>query len=228
MGYHDNDPAFDPFSLENLRLPVVIQVSSERRLPRHGPRDAFIKGPIPRSWMSAVCRLRGKGLHVAMSYRFHADRFRYPKGRHWSLKAIAAGLGISLDTARRALHAAELGRLVTVEREPGHKMRVSISEPTGEKERCPLYGPIPASWWFPACRLPGKALQVATVCWWLARRRRTEFGWLVGEWAEFGLSRFSASRGLRELERAGLVRVARSSGYSSTVTILDYPGNGQT
>ena len=39
--------------------------------------------------------------------------------------------------------------------------------------------------------------------------------------AEFGLSRFSASRGLDELQRAGLVSVGRRSGRPNAVTILE-------
>jgi hypothetical protein len=40
-------------------------------------------------------------------------------------------------------------------------------------------------------------------------------------WAEFGLSRFSASRGLHELERAGLVYVHRTPGRPPDVAIMD-------
>ena len=89
-------------------------------------------------------------------------------------------------------------------------------------ERRPLYGPIPWSWWLPASRLPGKTLQVASVCWLLAGwNRSAEFELALHDRAEFGLSRFSASRGLDELERAGLVSVGRIPGRSPSVTILD-------
>ena len=69
---------------------------------------------------------------------------------------------------------------------------------------------------------PGKSLQVASVCWLLAGwSRSAEFELALDDWAEFGLSRFSASRGLDELERAGLVSVGRMPGRSPVVTILD-------
>jgi hypothetical protein len=40
-------------------------------------------------------------------------------------------------------------------------------------------------------------------------------------WAEFGLSRFSASRGLDTLERAGLVYSVQRPGLSPSVTMLE-------
>jgi hypothetical protein len=138
---------------------------------------------------------------------------------------VAKGLEISEDSARRGLHAAELAGLITVEREPGCKLAVSVLDLPGSESRPgrrPLYGPIPWAWWLPASRLPGKSLQVASVCWLLAGwNRAAEFELTWDEWAEFGLSRFSASRGLYELEEAGLVSVARMPGRSPIVTILD-------
>jgi hypothetical protein len=51
--------------------------------------------------------------------------------------------------------------------------------------------------------------------------RSAEFELALEDWAEFGLSRFSASRGLDELELAELVSVHRMPGRSPVVTILD-------
>ena len=192
-------------------------------LPAIGPGDPFIKGPIPYAWIASACRLPGAGLRVAMAFRFLCCRFR--RGNRWGLDAIAKGLGISVDSARRGLHSAELAGLLAVEREPGCKLAVSVldlPEPEAGPKRRPLYGPIPWSWWLPASRLPGKSLQVASVCWLLAGwERSADFELALDDWAEFGLSRFSASRGLDELERAGLVSVDRTPGRSPVVTILD-------
>ena len=158
-----------------------------------------------------------------MACRFLCCRFR--RENRWGLDAIAKGLRISVRSARRGLHAAELAGLLAVEREPGCKLAVSVldlPEPEAGPKRRPLYGPIPWSWWLPASRLPGKSLQVASVCWLLAGwNRSAEFELALDDWAEFGLSRFSASRGLDELERAGLVSVGRTPGRSPVVTILD-------
>jgi len=220
-------PETDVWDLDRLRLPaeLVGDVSGRRRPPRHRPGDPFIKGPIPYAWIASACWLPGSGLHVAMAYRFHFWRFRFRRGRHWGLDDVAAGLQISANSVRRGLRAAELAGLLAVEREPGCKLSVSVldlPEPeVGSKHR-PLYGPIPWSWWLPASRLPGKSLQVASVCWLLAGWARSAgFELALDGWVDLGLSRFSASRGLDELERAGLVSVGRTPGRSPVVTVLD-------
>jgi hypothetical protein len=51
--------------------------------------------------------------------------------------------------------------------------------------------------------------------------RSAELELAFDDWAEFGLSRFSACRGLDELERAELVSMSRIPGRSAIVTILD-------
>ena len=159
-----------------------------------------------------------------MACRFLCCRFRArePLGPG---RRSPRGCGSPSDSARRGLHAAELAGLLAVEREPGCKLAVSVldlPEPEAGPKRRPLYGPIPWSWWLPASRLPGKSLQVASVCWLLAGwERSADFELALDDWAEFGLSRFSASRGLDELERAGLVSVGRTPGRSPVVTILD-------
>jgi hypothetical protein len=217
----------DPFDLDQLRLPpeMIGSLSPKRRPPRHQPGDPFIKGPIPYTWMSSACRLPGVGLHVAMAYRLHAKRFAFSGGRHWGVGDTAVGLQVGRDTARRGLRAAELAGLISVSREPGCKPRVSVLEhpfPNPVRNPRPLYGPIPWAWWLPASRLPGKSLQVASACWLLAGwERSAEFDLALGDWAEFGLSRSSASRGLDTLEGAGLVSAVRRPGRAPTVSILD-------
>jgi hypothetical protein len=215
----------DVWDLDQLRLPAerIGNLTGRRRPPRHRPGDPFIKGPISYAWIASACRLPGAGLHVAMSYRFLCCRFR-PEYR-WGLDKIVKGLRISLRSVQYGLHAAELAGLLAVFREPGCKLAVSIVDPPGSeagRKRRPLYGPIPWAWWLPASRLPGKSLHVAAVCWLVAGwERSANFELALDGWAEFGLSRFSASRGLNELERAGLVFTARMRSRSPVVTILD-------
>jgi hypothetical protein len=55
--------------------------------------------------------------------------------------------------------------------------------------------------------------------------RSADFELAPDDWAEFGLSRFSASRGLDELERAKLVSVVRRPGRSTIASILDIGGH---
>jgi hypothetical protein len=225
------DPNDDPFNVDSLRLPpeMLGNLSPKKRLPRPRQGDSFIAGPIPYSWISGACKLSGVGLHVAMCYQIHAKVF--PQKPRWGAKELAKGLTVSLGTARRGIHLAEQAGLVVVKRRPGCKPIVSIlnpSEPKAERRR-PLYGPIPwRTWFIPACRLPGKSLQVGMVCWLLAGwEDSAEIKLALGGWGEFGLSRFSIARGLAELERAGLTSAFRMSGRSPVVTILD-PGDGQT
>jgi hypothetical protein len=215
----------DVWDLDRLRLPAerVGSLETRRRPPRHRPGDPFIKGPIPHAWIPSACRLPGAGLPVAMAYRFLCCRFR--RSNRWGLDAIANGLRITSRSARRGLHSAELAGLLAVEREPGCKLAVSVLDcpksEAGSGHR-PLYGPIPWNWWLPASRLPGRSLQVGSVCWLLAGwSRSAHFELAFDGWSEFGLSRFSASRGLDESERAGLVSVRRRSGRPSAVTILE-------
>src|SRR5215470_4607932 len=115
----------DPWDLDRLRLPAELGGDMQRRSrpPRHHPGDPFIKGPIPYAWIASACRLPGAGLHVAMSYRFYRDRFRFERrGLRWGLPDVAKGLMISLRSARSGLHAAELAGLLSVGREPGCKL----------------------------------------------------------------------------------------------------------
>jgi hypothetical protein len=216
--------------LDRLRLPpeLIGHPTPKRRPPHHRPGDPFIRGPIPYSWIASACRLPGAGLRVAMAFRFLCCRFR-PENR-WGLDKIARGLRVSLRPAQHGLHAAELAGLLSVSREPGCKLAVSVRdlpEPEAGPGRRPLYGPIPWAWWLPASRLPGKSLQLASACWLLAGwERSADFELALDGWADLGLSRFSASRGLDILAGAGLVSAVRRPGRAPIVSILDHHGSG--
>jgi hypothetical protein len=160
-----------------------------------------------------------------MAYRLHAKRFALSDGRHWGVTDMAEGFQVTRQTVQHGLYSAEVAGLLSILRKPGCKLRVSIldlpASPDGPRRR-PLRGPIPWVWWYPASRLPGKSLQVAAVCWLLASwERSAEFELAPDDWPEFGLSRFSAHRGLASLEGAGLVSAVRRAGRPSIVTILD-------
>jgi hypothetical protein len=220
-------PGVDDWDPDRLRLPaeMIGEMERRRKPPRHRSGDPFIKGPIPYAWMASACRLPGAGLPVAMAYRFHAGRFRFRYGRRWELSDVTKGLRISTRSARRGLHAVELAGLISVSREPGRKLAVSVldlPEPSAGPSHRPLYGPIPWAWWLPASRLPGKSLQVASALWLLAGwERSADFELVLDGWADLGLSRFSASRGLDTLEWAGLVSAVRRPGRSPVVSIRD-------
>lgn len=85
-----------------------------------------------------------------------------------------------------------------------------------------IRGPIPFDWFAAAARLPGKALHVGMMLWFyvgLKKSRRLKFP--LTRLIQFGMDRSRASRGLKALERSGLVRVVRGSGRSPEVTVLD-------
>ena len=73
-------------------------------------------------------------------------------------------------------------------------------------------------------RVPGPSLSVAMVCWFVAgTERAAAFKLALGEWADFGLSRQAAGRGLDSLESAGLLSVTLRPGKSPVVIITDPP-----
>jgi hypothetical protein len=85
-----------------------------------------------------------------------------------------------------------------------------------------LKGPIPWAWLARAGRLRGKALAVGLVLWrraGVARKRTVRLYQARPE--GLGLNEHSARRGLRALERAGLVEVRRRPGRGLDVTILE-------
>jgi hypothetical protein len=90
-----------------------------------------------------------------------------------------------------------------------------------------LKGPIPWEWLSKAATRPGKALHVAIVVWHLANLNRSRTIKLSGKrLREFGVNRYSAYRGLRQMQRARLVKVIRHSGRLPIVTILtNFPIN---
>jgi len=214
----------DRFDPESLRLPpgMVGDLTRKLRPPRHRRGEAFLMGPIPWAWWASACRLPGAALQVASVVRFRAG-WKGPNAITLGLAEMSEGLGVEPRSARRALVQLELAGLVTALREPGCKPVVSIlTVPAGAEGRKPLYGPIPWNWWSGACRLPGKSLQVASALWFLAgwsRGREAVFEFGLSEWEKLGLDRFSAGRGLGELEAAGLVSVERRDGRKPVVTV---------
>lgn len=83
-----------------------------------------------------------------------------------------------------------------------------------------LKGPIPRAWLKSAASLAGKALHVGIELWFYAGLKRSKVVALnQSRMIESGVSRDSARRGLRELEKARLVTVARHAGRKPVVTI---------
>jgi hypothetical protein len=201
---------------------MIGDLTGPPELPRHGPRETFLRGPIPYRWLAEASRLPGSGFAVAMGVWYLARRFR--RDPRVSVPELAALLGLGRTTTKTALRAATTAGLIAVRRDPGRKLVLSLREiPADGPWPKPLRGPIPWSWWASASRLPGSSLCVGAVCWLVAGwRRSAEFTLVSDEWAELGLSRFAVSRGLKELELTGLVSVARRLGRPPVVSIHPY------
>jgi hypothetical protein len=82
--------------------------------------------------------------------------------------------------------------------------------------------PIPMPWFDRAAVLPGKALAVGMVLWYLARRGRSQTVVLTqAALKQHGLGRWAKYRALKALESAGLVSVRRRDRKNPQVTLLD-------
>jgi hypothetical protein len=82
---------------------------------------------------------------------------------------------------------------------------------------------IPWTWLEAAAGLPGKALALSLCLWREAGRRRCPAVKLCLARVGLGVSKQAARRALRELEAAGLIKVARRPGCGLEVTLLDAP-----
>ena len=86
-----------------------------------------------------------------------------------------------------------------------------------------LKGPIPWNWLCRAAELCGKAFQVAIAIWFLAGVHKKREVKLSGPAvADLGVNRYACYRGLKLLEKAGLISVHRAPGRKAIVTILDF------
>lgn len=195
----NNIPPPDPLDLASLRLELSPTSPGPPpvRPPRHRPGEWFLKRPISYGWWSAACRLPGQALAVASVIRLQS---RFGPEVRLGLAELGRDLGIHPSAARRALKALGQAGLVRIDRPTGGKPIVTILDrpgPTGRgRSPKPLFGPIPWSRWEPACRLPHRALRVASALWLQIGGRRGrqathEFG--LGEWSGLGLTRFSAA-----------------------------------
>jgi hypothetical protein len=203
---------------------MIGDLTGPPELPRHGPRETFIRGPIPYRWLAEASRLPGSGFALAMGVWYLARRFR--RDPRASVPDLAALLGLGRTTTKTALRAAAAAGLIMVHRDPGRKLVLLLREiPAGSPGPKPLQGPIPWNWWASASRLSGSSLQVGAVCWLLAGwHRSAEFELGLSEWGELGLTRFSAGRGLECLGRAGLVAILHRPGCRPMVTLRDPVG----
>src|SRR5262245_12397690 len=85
-----------------------------------------------------------------------------------------------------------------------------------------LRGPVPWAWLEAAARQPGKGLHVGVVLWQLVGMKRSACVTLnLSRLSTIGVSRYAASRGLKALRAACLVKFEERTGRAARVTVLD-------
>ena len=86
-----------------------------------------------------------------------------------------------------------------------------------------LKGPVLLNWLARAACCSGKALHVAIILCYRAGLQKSDTIKVPGRTAKlFGLDRHAKTRGLKALERAGLVSITRRQGCSPQVTLLEH------
>lgn len=113
--------------IERLRLPRPPRADMGKslpRLPRHGPRERFLKGPIPWEWLASSARLPGKALHVALEL-WHWAGITGKAQVKLSMSEMEL-LGVSRYSGARGLKALEGAGLVSAIRHRGRHPLVTI------------------------------------------------------------------------------------------------------
>jgi hypothetical protein len=211
------DNPFDP-----ARVSIEWRGLTGRPIPRHGPLDTFLRGPIPWPWWSQAARLPGRALHVASAIRYLVGWKGEPTVS-LALGDLDPFLGVDRQAARRGLRSLESLALVEVGSRAGCKLLVRVCEVADSLDRRQLRGPIPWPWWVRACRLPGRALHVASAIW-------ATVGWNGGRsavcevpldgWADLAMGRKAVRLGMSALVSDGLILVESRAGLPSIVALL--------
>ena len=83
--------------------------------------------------------------------------------------------------------------------------------------------PMPLDWVSRTIQLPGKAFHVGVIIWYQAGIQSSHSVRLsMKRLREFGISRWSAYRGLAALRSAGIIEIRNSVGRLPIITILDF------
>jgi hypothetical protein len=116
-----------------------------------------------------------------------------------------------------AFRSAPLGPIVG----PIPERKVELPTLVGRRGRR-FIPPVPMPWFDRACVLPGKALAVGMVLWYLARRAGSLTTALTqGALNQHGISRWEKYSALKALESAGLIAVHRRGRKNPEITILN-------
>jgi len=113
--------ALDP---KKLTFHREVKRPPKAKLPRPGPGEKFLKGPIPWLWLSKGAILKGQALHVGIALWFLAG---IKRSQTVALSnSVLQDLGVSRFSGYRALHTLESAGLISVNRHTGRNPVVKI------------------------------------------------------------------------------------------------------
>jgi hypothetical protein len=109
--------------------PAATPTPRQRRRRSRRP-DRFLKGPVPWPWLLSAMVLPGKALAVGLMLWLQSG-ITGNRTLTFCLSR-AAGDGIPMTTARRAMKALERAGLVSIRRMPGRGLEVTILEQSAQ------------------------------------------------------------------------------------------------
>ncbi len=117
----------DPSKLAITRKPSAI---SPGRAPRHKQGEAFLRGPIPLSWLSTASNVSGQGsaLKVALAIWYLSGLNQQNKTVKLQTSTLRL-FGVERHSAYRGLKVLEHAGLIHVMRHPGRTPVVTLLEP---------------------------------------------------------------------------------------------------
>jgi hypothetical protein len=119
----------DPYDPEALRWSgdgATAIRQPPAKLPRHRPGEAFVKGPIPWTWLVTAARLPGRSLQVALLL-WKLAGCRKSRTVPFCLSR-AAEVGVKWRSARRALQSLQNAGLVAIRHQVGRGLEVTLLE----------------------------------------------------------------------------------------------------
>ena len=127
---------FDPSRLEPA--PASLPTGADKRPPRHGPGEKFLKGPIPWRWLELASALPGKALAVGLAIWKEAGC-----RNERTVPLNLSNQRMPRRTAQRALQELAKAGLVSVEHREGRPTLVTLNDQPGtERHRMTYFGAL--------------------------------------------------------------------------------------
>jgi hypothetical protein len=126
-------------NLEALQLPgeqiakLFAKTGKVKGPLLHGPREEFLRGPIPLFWLTPATRLSGKALALALALWFQSGR---KNSREVKLSSrILERFHVNRKALYRGLKALEAVGLVSVAKRRGKNPTVTILDPPAKETK---------------------------------------------------------------------------------------------